>query len=119
DRELKGRGEVVEGDELLVRNHRDRQGATAVARQHRQRGASRRLAGQRRDESDEDDEWKRGREKWQRTSAQMEIPHLIVLGTGLPGRGSRSVAGARAGGDGVDRVGEGDVSAPVRGRVSP
>ena len=83
DRELKGGGEVVEGDELLVRHHRDRQCATAFARQHRQRRAGRRLAGQRRDESGEDDEWKRGREKWQRTSVQMEIPHLIVLGTGL------------------------------------
>src|SRR5207342_373045 len=71
-----------ERDELLVRHHRDRQGAAAFARQHRQRRAGRRLARQRRDEAGEDDEWKRDREKWQRTSVQWRSRSLLYWGRG-------------------------------------
>jgi hypothetical protein len=52
--QLEGRGEVVEGDELLVGDQHERQRAPAVFRQHGQRRRRRRLARERRGEGDQE-----------------------------------------------------------------
>src|SRR5262249_45739703 len=74
DGELKGRREIVERDELLIRDHRERQRAASAPRQERQR-RRRRLARERGGEG-EDKRDGDGREMRNRAKAQWRISEL-------------------------------------------